>query len=343
MGGLPVFGRKKVAVGLDVGTHSIKSVLLTVSGSTISVTGAGCKEIPTPEARAETLKQFVYDEGLKGLDVVTGVAGRSVIVRYVNIHKMATSELKNAIRFEADKYIPFSIDEVVLDCQPIEGSENVGPDEMKVLLVAVKRNLIEDHVNLLRSAGVNPVIVDVDGFALGNAHVLAAGANVDTGVRALVDIGASKTNINVMENNRSLFTREVYVGGADFSDVIARRLSINPFEVEKLKANPADKEAEVREAIQSVSDDLANEVRLSLDFFENEFDRQVASVLMSGGGARLSGLSESLSTAFKRPVEVWDPSGAFELKFTRGGEEVFREKSAQMAVAIGLAARMGRN
>ena len=337
-----MFGRKKMAVGLDVGTHSIKSVLLSVSGSSASVTAAGYKEIPTPESRGETLKQFVQEQGMKGQDVVTGVAGRSVIVRYVNLRKMDPSELKNAIRFEADKYIPFSIDEVVLDCQPIEGADNVGADEMKVLLVAVKRNLIEEHVNLLRSAGVNPVIIDVDGFALGNAHLLVK-SDAETGVRALIDIGSSKTNINVMENDRSLFTREVYVGGAEFSDVIGRRLSINPFEVEKLKADPTEKETEIREAVQSVSDDLANEVRLSLDFFENEFDREVASVVLSGGGARLVGLSEALQAAFSKPTTLWDPASVFDMKFTRGGEDVFRSKAPQMSVALGLAARMGRS
>jgi type IV pilus assembly protein PilM len=336
-----VFGRKKVAVGLDVGSHSIKSVQLTVAGSSVQISGSGYREIPSPEARAETLKQFVSDEGLKGHDVVTGVAGRSVIVRYVNMRKMDPSELKNAIRFEADKYIPFSIDEVVLDCQPIDGTENIGPEEMKVLLVAVKRNLIEEHVNLLRSAGVNPVIIDVDGFALGNAHTLVK-SDSEAGVRALVDIGSSKTNINVMDGDRSLFTREVYVGGADFSDVIGRRLNINPFEVEKIKANPGEKESEVKEAVQSVTDDLANEVRLSLNFFENEFDRQVASVVFSGGGARLVGLAEALGATFGKPAEVWDPSTTFETHFGRGGEDVFRERAPQLAVAIGLAARMGR-
>ena len=337
-----MFGRKKVAVGLDVGMHSIKSVYLSLSGSSVTVTGAGYKEIPTPEARVETLKQFVHEQGLKGHDVVTGVAGRSVIVRYVNVRKMAAAELKNAIRFEADKYIPFSIDEVVLDCQPIDGAENVGPDEMKVLLVAVKRNLIEEHVSMLRASGVNPVVIDVDGFAVGNAHVLA-NASGEAGVRAMVDIGATKTNINVMDGNRSLFTREVYVGGADFSDVLARRLSINPFEVEKLKADPTGKETEIREAVQSVSDDLANEVRLSLEFFENEFDREVASVVMSGGGARLTGLAETLGKSFNKPAALWDPTSAFEMKFGRTGEDVFRDRASQMTVAIGLAARMGRN
>ncbi|KPJ56070.1 MAG: hypothetical protein AMS16_03050 [Planctomycetes bacterium DG_58] len=338
-----MFGRRKAAIGLDVGTHAIKMVEVTVSGSSAAITNAGYREVPGEEARAEALRQLVLDKGLRGTDVVSSVAGRSVIVRYVNLRKMDASELQNAIRFEADKYIPFSIDEVVLDCQPVEGAESVGPDEMKVLLVAVKRRLIEDHVTLLRSCGVNPVIIDVDGFALGNAHLLATDMKGRQGVSALVDIGASKTNINVMENDRSLFTREVYVGGADFSAEISRRLAVNPFEVEQVKGDPGDRQEEVREAVQGVADDLGNEIRLSLDFFENEFDRAVDAVILSGGGSRLAGLAQSLEGNFNKPTEVCDPMSAFSLRLSQGGAQTFQEKAPQMIVAIGLAARLGRN
>ena len=338
-----MFGRKKAAIGLDVGTHSIKSVEISVSGSSVAITNAGYQEIPSEDARAEALKQLVRDKGLRGQDVVSSVAGRSVIVRYVNLRKMDASELHNAIRFEADKYIPFSIDEVVLDCQEIKGAENMGADEMKVLLVAVKRNLIEDHVALLRSAEVNPVVIDVDGFALGNAYLLATGMEGREGVKALVDIGASKTNINVMEGSQSLFTREVYVGGSDFSSEIAKRLVINPFEVEAMKADAGERKEELREAVQSVSDDLGNEIRLSLDFFENEFDRTVDSVALSGGGSRLVGLPESLQKNFNKPTEVWDPTSAFQMGLSQGGAETFQGRAPQMMVAIGLAARIGRN
>jgi type IV pilus assembly protein PilM len=337
-----VFGRKRAAVGLDVGTYAVKAIELNISGTEVGITNAGYEEVTGETQRAAALQKLVGENGLKGRDVVTSVSGRSVIVRYVNLRKMDKSELANAIRFEADKYIPFSIDEVVLDCQPVDGVENVGPDEMKVLLVAVKRNLIEEHVAMLRASGVNPVVIDVDGFALGNAHLISA-AGGEAKVKALVDIGASKTDINVMEGARSLFTREVYVGGNDFSAAIQRRLSVNPYEVEALKRDPAGRESDIAEAVQSVTDDLGNEVRLSLDFFENEFDRPVSAVVLSGGGAKLAGLSETLKGSFGKETEVWDPASAFALRMPGDREKLFREKASQMVVAIGLAARLGRN
>ena len=337
-----MFGRKKPAIGIDVGTHSIKVVELNTSGG-VALSKVGYQEVPGPEERVEALNHLVQQQGLKGADVVSSVSGRSVIVRYVNVRKMDPSELHDAIRFEADKYIPFGIDEVVLDCQPVGAAENVGADEMKVLLVAVKRDLIDEHVSLLRSAGLNPVIIDVDSFALGNAHYVASEGHQTPGVRAMVDIGASKTNINVIESGNSLFTREVYVGGSDFSAEIARRMSVNPFEVEELKRNPGDQEVDLREAVQGISDDLGNEIRLSLDFFENEFDRTVEMVQLSGGGSGMVGLPESLQESFNKSTEVWDPTASFGMHFARGGEELFRERGPQMAIAIGLAARMGRN
>jgi type IV pilus assembly protein PilM len=335
-----VFRRKKAVVGLDVGTHAVKAIQLRGVGGQISIIKVGYEDIPDENQRNEALRKLVSESGLKGRDVVSSVSGRSVIVRYVNLRRMDKSELQNAIRFEADKYIPFSVDEVVLDCQPIDGAENLGPDEMKVLLVAVKRNLIEEHVAMLRGAGVNPVVIDVDGFALGNAHQLIRDPS-DRSVRALVDIGASKTNINILSSGKSLFTREVYVGGADFTSAIAQRLAVDPYEVEQVKQDPNQREDEIRDAVQSVTDDLGNEIRLSLDFFENEFDRPVDTVTLSGGASRLVGLRETLGENFEKPTDVWDPASTFQTNLAPAADDLFKEKATQMAVAIGLAARLG--
>jgi type IV pilus assembly protein PilM len=335
-----VFRRKKAVVGLDVGSHAVKAIQLKSSGGHVCIVKVGYEDVPGENQRNEALRKLVGDCGLKGRDVVSSVSGRSVIVRYVNLRRMDRSELQNAIRFEADKYIPFSVDEVVLDCQPIDGAENVGPDEMKVLLVAVKRNLIEDHVAMLRGAGVNPVVIDVDGFALGNAHQLVRDPS-DQGVHALVDIGASKTNINIMCADKNLVTREVYVGGADFSSAVAQRLAVNPYEVEQLKQSPGEREDEIRDAVQSVTDDLGNEIRLSLDFFENEFDRPVDAVTLSGGASRLVGLQETLGQNFEKPTRIWDPASTFQTNLPPAAADLFKDKATQMAVAIGLAARLG--
>lgn len=338
-----MFGKARNCVGLDIGTYSIEALELSVSGSKGRVTGFGYEEIPNEEARHETLSRLVQECKLKNRDVASSVSGRNVIVRYVNMRKMSDDELRSAIKFEADKYIPFGIDEVVLDCQRLDGSEGSGPDEMRVLLVAVKRNVIEEHVALLRSVGLNPVVIDVDVFALGNAcQFISPEMTAEGQVTALVDIGATKTNINVLAEGRSLFTREVYVAGSDFSSSIARRLSINPYEVEQLKKEPDEREKEIRDAVGSSMDDLGNEVRLSLDFFENEFEKGVTSVKLSGGGSRLVGLAETLGEIFKKPTECWNPVDKLEVSLTPEADESFRQNGPQAMIALGLAARLGR-
>jgi len=338
-----MFGKSRTCVGLDIGTYSIEAVELSVSGSKGKVTGFGYEEIPSEEARHEALGRLVQECRLKNRDVASSVSGRNVIVRYVNMRKMSDEELRSAIKFEADKYIPFGVDEVVLDCQRLEGSEGLGAEEMRVLLVAVKRNVIEEHVGLLRNVGLNPVVIDVDVFALGNAYQFTSAEPLaDTDVTALVDIGSTKTNINVLQGSRSLFTREVYVAGADFSSNMARRLSMNPYEVEQLKREPQDRDKEIIDAVSSAVDDLGNEVRLSLDFFENEFEKEVTSVKLSGGGARLVGVPEALGAIFKKPTACWDPVGNLELNLNAEGDENFRQNASQATVALGLAARLGR-
>ena len=338
-----MFRKTRSCVGLDIGSYSIEAVELSVSGSRKKVTGFGYEEIPGEEARYETLSRLVQNCHLKNRDVASSVSGRNVIVRYVNMRKMSDDELRNAIKFEADKYIPFGVDEVVLDCQRLDGTEGIGAEEMRVLLVAVKRNVIEEHVGLLRSVGLNPVVIDVDVFALGNAwQFLTPDAEENSQVTALVDIGSTKTNINVLEGGRSLFTREVYIAGADFSANIARRLSMNAYEVEQLKREPKNREKEIGEAVGSAVDDLGNEIRLSLDFFENEFEKVVSSVKLSGGGSRLVGVAAALGAIFKKETQRWDPVEKLEVCLNAETEESFRQNGPQTTIALGLAARLGR-
>ena len=157
-------------VGLDVGTKAVKAVELTWSGGLV-ITGFGYAELPSPDAVPDTVARLFQENEFHTRRVVTAVSGKSVIVRYLTMFKMSPEDLRNAIRYEADKYIPFDVEEVVLDCQPFEapGLGEVGPNEMRVLLVACKRALIDEQLRVLAGVGLQPEIVDVDVFALGNA------------------------------------------------------------------------------------------------------------------------------------------------------------------------------
>jgi type IV pilus assembly protein PilM len=215
---------------------------------------------------------------------------------------------------------------------------------MRVLLVACKRAVVDEQLRILAGAGLQPEIVDVDVFALGNAFELAVRRGPESAGRAtaLVDVGASKTCVNVVRAGASLFTREIHAGGDAFSAAIANRLGLKPGEAEAMKQRPGADHERVKAAYSPAVDDLASEVRLSFDYFENQFDMPIDEVLLSGGGSRLTGLPQDLGRIFDRPTAVWDPTG--DLPIAAGTVDVdgLREHVTDLAVAVGLASRIQR-
>ena len=339
--------KKKSILGLDIGTSWVKAVELFDTGGNFQLTGFSMAKVQSQEDVRGAVREALRKGGFKTKRVVTAVSGRSVIVRYVSMPQMSDEDLQSAIRFEADKYIPFEVEEVVLDCQKLE--ENVekaesGDREMKVLLVAVKRSLIDEHVAMLQELSLLPSIIDVDSFALGNAFELTNLNSVEMEdedrVMALIDIGAFKTNINVLKGHTSYFTREVYLAGNDFSDAISRRLGVDMQEAEALKVNPGDKIAEVEEAVLPALDDLGNEIHLSFDYFENQFDREVDQVYISGGSAGLPGLEKSFQRIFDRAIEFWDPMRDVVIKGDQVDTAMLKASAPQLAIAVGLASRV---
>lgn len=337
--------RTKSLIGLDVGSSSVKAIEMSWHNGPV-ITGFGYADLPSPDAVPDTVLGLLRDNDFHSRRVVTSVSGKSVIVRYLTMFRMSPEDLRNAIRYEADKYIPFDVDEVILDCQPfdVEGIGNLASNEMRVLLVACKRAIIDEQLRVLAAAGLHPEMVDVDVFALGNAFETAVGAgeNADR-VSALVDVGGSKTCVNLMRADTSLFTREIHTGGATFTAAIASRLGLKHGEAEALKRDPGDDHERVRQAVSSAIDDLAAEVRLSFEYFENQFDLGIDEVLLSGGGSRLPGLEQDLSRIFDRPTLSWDPTGDFAIAAGSVDVELLREHVHELAVAVGLAARIQNN
>ena len=315
------------------------------------VTAFGKNEIVSENGRADAIVDLLQDRAFRTRRVCTSVSGKSVIVRYLTMVQMSDDDLKNAIRFEADKYIPFDVDEVVLDAQRLDDAPGVksgaAENEMRVLLVAVKRSVIDEHVQLLQQIGLTPEIIDVDAFALGNAYELhgLAGGGVDDTDRAvaLIDVGANKTNVNVLRGGSSYFTREIYLGGDDLTSSISKRLGIELHSAEKLKREPGDNADQLREAVMSSIEDLGNEIHLSLDYFENQFDKTVDEVHLSGGASRLKFLVEAFEKIFEKRVRGWDPTE--NLKIDEGAVDVakLKENASQVAIAVGLASRIQKD
>ena len=183
-----LFDRKSSMLGLDIGSESLKAVEVVRDRDQFRVVSFGQVEIPSPEESADALSDLLHHCNFKTKKVATAVSGRSVIVRFVNLVDIPDENLKTAIRYEADRYIPFDLDDVVLDCHRVENAPGLAQNQMKVLLVAVKKDLVEERVHLLQGAGLQPQVLDVDAFAVGNVFSLG-GPTYETAAGKVVALG----------------------------------------------------------------------------------------------------------------------------------------------------------
>jgi len=335
-----MFGMSKTVVGLDVGSHAIKAVALTPNGDRITLSGFASAKIGSQDP-ATVVRQVIEQLGVKPKRLVTSVSGRSVIVRQVETPRLGPDELKAHITYEADKYIPFGTDEVIIDCQPLPDREGAKATNMQVLLVAVRRGFVEDHISMLKSAGVHPEVIDVDVFALANAYELfGPGGEAQEGATALIDIGASKSNIAIVQGKRLLFTREVYLAGNEITDAIVRTFNEPPEEIERIKSSPGDALEALVDAAMPAFEDLANEIRLSFDYVEGQFEQQVSNVVLTGGTSQLATIGEILGNILGRPVHVLDPLAGMDLVPSKYDLHGLDGNAPGLTVALGLAAHL---
>jgi type IV pilus assembly protein PilM len=270
---------------------------------------------------------------------------------------MSENELRQAVRIEADRYVPFELDEVMLDCQPLtrrrtRPEEGGGEDQMGVLLVACRLSTLEEQIQLVTGQGLTPSAIDIDAFALANAWELcglpdeeldAAGGEAapkeERGI-ALVDVGASRTSINVLCGGESCFSREIGIGGQDMTQAVARRLGLEVFEAEAIKRAGDEKKAEVSRAIAPVLEDLASEITLSLDYVENHEGLRVEEILLSGGGALAPGAVTYIEQATARTTRTWNPLEGLRVAEDRVDVEELEAWAPSLVVALGLASRV---
>ncbi|MFN0242794.1 MAG: type IV pilus assembly protein PilM [Planctomycetota bacterium] len=347
-----MFRNSKRVVGLDIGSSVVKAVEITLEGPEPVITGFARVEIPPGGSAAEAIATAFREGKFKTKRVVTSVSGQSVVVRYVPMTKMSEADVKQAIRFETDKYLPFELDEVILDCQSLKrppgGSaegKNKESDQMTVLLAACKTKTIEERIQLIQSQGLTPVAVDVDLFALANAWALCGLpaeelAEGEEQAIALVDIGATRTSINVLCGGETCFSREINMGGADMTQAVARRLGLEVFEAEAIKRSSDSQELEVNTAIAPVLEDLVGELSLSLDYVEHHESVQVKEILLSGGGVLAPGAAMYIEQATSRTARTWNPLEGLRVDVNRVDVEELEAWAPTLVVAVGLASRV---
>jgi type IV pilus assembly protein PilM len=341
-------GGSKTIVGLDIGSSAIKAVELKKTRAGVELARLGIEPIGSDvvvdsmimdsPTVASAIGKLFTDNGIKSKTVATSVSGHSVIVKPIKMPTMPEQELGDRIQTEAAQYIPFDIAEVNLDYQVL--SDDLSAANMDVLLVAVKKDKILNYTNVLSMAGRSPAVVDIDVFALQNCYEYNYDPAPNTTV-ALLNIGASVMNINIVRGVTPLFTRDVSVGGHQYTDSLQKELDLSFTDAEAFKLG--EKVGTVSEdaklpILQQVTEIIVLEIQKTFDFFKATAPGEhIEKVYLAGGSARVPGLMEALRQEFSLPVELLNPFQRIETGTVGAG--VVDANAGQLAVAVGLALR----
>ncbi|MFZ7110359.1 MAG: type IV pilus assembly protein PilM [Desulfatiglandales bacterium] len=351
--------KKNQLVGLDIGSHSIKLIEIEDTKKGMLLKNFGIIGLPEGAVSEGTIKEMeIVSSAIKNLyknlrvknkNVAASISGYSVIIKKISIDKREESELENTIHEEAEQYIPFDINDVNIDYEILTspdktGDEAVDGDEsdlMEVMLVAAKKDIVEDYIGLLQLTGLKPGVLDADAFALQNAFEMSSGTT--GGCFALVNVGAVEIGVNAIKDGVSLFTRDSSCGGFQINEAIMEKFGVSYEEAEKIKLGAAepqiDKEA-LEEIFTSVVSDWVNEIKRAVDFLATTYpDETIEKIFVSGGACRIPGFQKYLSMETQIPVEELNPFANLKIN-----EKVFDPKylgymAPQAAVAVGLALR----
>ncbi|MBI3610662.1 MAG: type IV pilus assembly protein PilM [Nitrospirae bacterium] len=347
------FSKARPLFGLDIGSSAIKVVQLRETRRGYHLEKFGIKPL-APEMIVDgtvmdagrvvdTLKELLAEQKIKLKDAAISISGHSVIVKKINLPAMTEEELEESIKWEAEQYIPFDINDVNIDFHILGTAE--GQDrqpQMSVLLIAAKKDKLNEYTSVVAEAGLTPLVVDVDAFTIENMY----GVNYDIQENeavALVNIGASVMNINILKGGMSAFTRDISIGGNRYTEMIQKELNLGYSDAEKAKMteNPEAVNPEALSAvINAVHAEVAGEVARSIDYFKTtSMQENIDKVVLCGGAANMKGMAAFLGERLGVAVELANPFSRIEIDKKAFDPEQLREVAPQAAVGVGLAIR----
>jgi len=348
-----VLRRARSLVGLDIGSSAVKAIELKPSGKAYKVTAFGSEPVPPDSivdgaiidgaAVVEAIRRLFDSRNIKTKEVAASLSGNAVIVKKIALPAMTQAELAESIYWEAEQYIPFDIQDVNLDYQILDaGSAAAGKSTMDVLLVAAKKEKIADYTGVIGQAGRAAVVVDVDAFALQNAYEVNYGFQPGA-VVMLLNVGASATNINILQGDQSVFTRDISIGGNAYTEAVQKELNLAFEQADQLKRGVPVEGAsfeDARPVLRAVTENVMLEVQKTFDFFKaTAASEKVDRIVISGGASRAEGFIEMLTERFEAPVEVFDPFKKVAFDAKKFNVDSAEEIGPTVAVAVGLALR----
>jgi len=351
---LSMFTPKRQLVGLDIGSSGIKLVQLKESRGRYILQKFGFKPLEPEvivdgtvmdEGRVVSAIKELYEEtNIKVKQVAVSISGHAVIIKKISLPPMPDEELEGQVRLAAEQYIPFDINEVNIDFSVLPSSEAGGntQGEMSIILVAAKKDKINELTELVKGAGLLPLVMDVDAFAIENMHAINYPVSQED-TTALVNVGASVMNINIVRGGTSLFTRDIPIGGNRYTEAIQREIGLSYEEAEETKKgerSAGNNQAAMTTVIDSVNAEVASEIARTIDYFKSTMsDADVQQVLLCGGGAQVKGLVTQLKDRMQAVVEVANPFGEIDTSGSGFDQGTLAELAPLAAVGVGLALR----
>lgn len=317
--------KEKISIGLDVGHRYINMAELAGDAQgfkLLDFASVGLDPRQGKEEKLRQLKKLAQEKGISALPVNIGVSGESVIVRYIDLPKMSREEVGQALKYEAQQYIPFKMEEVIFDYHILEPLDSGPADRMKVFLVAAKKQAITEFVELIQQAGFKPNLIDVNSFSLINCFQFNGPKMKEGDVFALVNLEFDLVNIDILQEQRPFFTRDISL----LEDVLSLR-------------QEAGEQRGLFETMRPLLTNLIREIRVSIDYYESEFEKRVSVIYLSGEGARVSELISFFSSQLEREVSLWNPLQNLLIDSTQIDTGALKETSSMLALACGLALR----
>lgn len=313
-------GKLKTSVALDIGSHSIKMIEISTGSGKSSLVSFGIKKVQglSGASASDAVKALSEDLKITAKDLSISLAGSSVVARAISMPEMADEDLKNAIRFETEKFIPFDINECVLDFY-VQGKCAREKNNLDILLAAAKKDFILAKIKIVEDAGFGVNVIDVDSFALANAFLKNFASIEPVKTIALLNIGAVYTNLVILRGGVISFVRDLAIGINDFS--------------------PSDKAPEAALSAKGSLAGLVDEVKLSFGYYENQNGRGIDGIYISGGGMGFIGLEEAFNEALGSKPERWNPFQFLNIDPAVVNVDEIARTSGSFAVCVGLALR----
>jgi type IV pilus assembly protein PilM len=344
---MALFGRKKTSIGLDIGSGLIKVAVIEhgkgepelakVSITPLLADAIVEGEIMDPGIVSEAVRGALVAAGVKNKPVVTAVGGRDVIIKKIQIERVKEQQARELMRWEAEQHVPFDMESVELDFQILDPfAEGL---EMSVLLVAAKRDLVEQKLRLLTDSGITPAAVDVDAFALHNAFEMNH-PDAMRGVVGLINIGHEVTNVNILDEGVPILTRDLTVGTRRFREDLQRERGLSSDAADALLQG-YDRSPHLDAVIASRGEEIAIGIERAAAFLasSSRSGSQMRAVYTCGGGSRIPGLTEALANRLKIRVEQANPLANLKVRDGAFAELVTDEVAPLLMLPIGLALR----